>query len=238
MNSNITHQYTRPGKYSAVLTITDGDYNTITSQAIVITVSASNLSVSVAADPSSGFPPLDVTFRATPQGGESPYLVQNWNWGDGSQPDTSQGGQAMHTYETDGDYTATINIEDATLTPASGSATVLVGPSTVAPSSMANQINLASFQNGVINIVTESVNNNPGTDVVATMIVQILDSTGALVSAQQRQVTIPAGKSDTEGFIFQPSAPGTYIVVFQLWTVPPPNGTELGTSQTSEVTVS
>jgi PKD repeat protein len=233
--ATIQHTYERPGTYQAVLTVEDGYFNSVSSQPITIVISEPALVVSVSADPSSGFPPLPVTLRASATGGEPSYEI-SWNYGDGSPPDSSQGAQAVHTYQADGTFTATANVFDANLQPGQGSAQVVVGPTTASPSDISNQINVASYQNGVINIVVESSDLTTSLDIVGYMLVQLLDSNGSLISAQQRQVTVPAGSSDTEAFLFQPPGNGEFFVVFQFWSQIP-GGTQLGTSQTTDVNV-
>lgn len=61
-------------------------------------------------DPTSGDFPLDVSFTGSATGGKTPYTY-SWDFGDGSDPSTDQ--NPSHTYEDEGNYTATLTVTDA-----------------------------------------------------------------------------------------------------------------------------
>lgn len=150
--SVVTHTYTTPGSYAAVLTVTDSTGQVHSRSVDITAVGAGSGEPPIAsftAAPTTGMAPLDVTFDGSssidPEGG---VLSYRWEWGDGTPDGVGVG--ANHTYSTAGTFMARLVVTDPTgLT---GAATVLV--ETVP---LACQVVSASF-------------NNPGTNTVPNLI--------------------------------------------------------------------
>jgi endoglucanase len=81
-------------------------------QPVTVLVGSSSLSVRVSATPASGIAPLTVNFSAVVVSGEAPIAL-TWNFGDGAI--VPGGLTESHTYETAGEYEATLTATDAAL---------------------------------------------------------------------------------------------------------------------------
>lgn len=115
-NKSRTLTYTEPGRYTAAVTVSDGQASA--SADLTVTVEAPSTppppenaapEVTVAADPVSGAVPLDVTLSAEaadPDGDELAYL---WDFGDGT---ISSDNPASHLYREAGTYTASVTVSD------------------------------------------------------------------------------------------------------------------------------
>ncbi len=68
------------------------------------------LSATASGTPTTGNAPLNVSFKATAQGGTAPYTY-SWNFGDGSATSTAQ--NPSHTYTAAGTYNATVTVTDS-----------------------------------------------------------------------------------------------------------------------------
>lgn len=105
-----SHTYTNIGLYTVELTVSDGQG--IDTDTDTIEVKNQPPSVSLSATPTTGNPPLEVTFDASgtfdPEGGPLTYA---WNFGDGT---TIANGAAVekHTYGTVGSFTARLTVTD------------------------------------------------------------------------------------------------------------------------------
>jgi PKD repeat protein len=69
-----------------------------------------DITVDITADVQSGTAPLDVEFVANARGAEAP-LSYDWDFGDGSA--NAEGESVTHTYDSAGDFTATVTVTDA-----------------------------------------------------------------------------------------------------------------------------
>lgn len=89
---------------------------------------------SLTADPLSGAVPLNVTFSAAgssdPDAGDT--LTYDWNFGDGSAPQTTASAAAAHTYTQAGVFTATLVVRD-NRGGASSPATLVIQPGNTPP---------------------------------------------------------------------------------------------------------
>ena len=106
-----THTYTTSGEYTIRLTLTDSNAQEATALFTIIVGSSAEMPVaSFTASPSSGGTPLTVAFNASaasdPNGSIVTYF---WSFGDGS---TGTGISPLHTYATEGSYTATLTVTD------------------------------------------------------------------------------------------------------------------------------
>ena len=76
------------------------------------------------ATPTSGSVPLEVSFSAQATDIEGDALLYEWDFGDGSQ---GTGATTMHTYDTDGMYTASVSVSDGELASISEPISIQVG---------------------------------------------------------------------------------------------------------------
>jgi PKD repeat protein len=105
---NPSHTYQTPGTYTASVTVTDDNGDTGT-DTIDITVTDNSVpQVTASATPTSGLAPLQVQFSSNASGGDAP-LSYSWEFGDGT---TSTTQDPIHTYQTAGQYTATLTVTD------------------------------------------------------------------------------------------------------------------------------
>ncbi len=114
LGSNPAHTYTKPGIYTATVTVKDPAGHTGT-DTVQVTVNAAGNQVPMvetAADPIAGDAPLEVRFQAQaidPDGPES-ALVYRWDFGDNG---AQFGRNVRHTYMTPGTYKAKVTVTDA-----------------------------------------------------------------------------------------------------------------------------
>ena len=98
-----THVYSKPGKYTAVLTATGPGGTASKTAATVINVASVALpAVNFSASPSTGAAPLSVAFTNTTTGSVTTWA---WNFGDGT---TSNVQSPTHVYSTPGSYTVVL----------------------------------------------------------------------------------------------------------------------------------
>jgi PKD repeat protein len=69
----------------------------------------SSLNITISARPIGGYPPLQISFTSSTNGGIAPYTY-SWNFGDGS---VSTQQNTTHTYPAKGNYLATVTVTDA-----------------------------------------------------------------------------------------------------------------------------
>jgi PKD repeat protein len=110
---NPSHTYAAAGTFNATVTVTDSASPPSTTTAVVTTkVNAvgNPLAATASAVPTSGQVPVNVAFTGTGTGGTPPYSF-SWNFGDGSATSTAQ--NPSHTYNTAGNFTATLTVTDS-----------------------------------------------------------------------------------------------------------------------------
>jgi PKD repeat protein len=138
LGSNPSHTYTKPGSYTATVTVRDPDGN-VGTDTVQITVNAVGNQIPMvvtAADPTEGNAPLPVRFQAQaidPDGPEG-QLVYRWDFGDGG---ALFGRNVRHTYLEPGTYKAKVQVTDAggaTVTSEEITITVTNPPGNAAPS--------------------------------------------------------------------------------------------------------
>jgi PKD repeat protein len=86
--------------------------------------STSSLAAAASANPTSGPPPLSVTFTGGASNGTSPYSW-DWDFGDGTSHGTAQ--SPLHVYTSSGTFTAHLTVRDSAGATASASVTISVG---------------------------------------------------------------------------------------------------------------
>ena len=100
---NPMHNYSSPGLYHAVVTVTSGSQTAQCQKDVSV---SQVLTMGCNAIPTSGPPPLQVNFTAWAAGGIGIYSF-SWNFGDGT---SATGAYAIHTYTQVGNYTATLTV--------------------------------------------------------------------------------------------------------------------------------
>jgi len=110
-SASTNHTYTVPGKYTAVLTVTD-DLGNTDQASVDVNVTAPNTppTLGPTAAPSSGSAPLSVQFVANARDSEGDALSYAWDFGDGSPGSTEA--NPKHVYSTPGAYTANVMVSD------------------------------------------------------------------------------------------------------------------------------
>jgi len=118
------HRYEAPGKYMAVLAVTDDGGNTDRAT-VAITVTAPNMppTIGPTASPSSGAAPLTVQFATNAVDPEGAALGYAWDFGDGTPGSTLA--NPSHVYTSPGVYTANVMVTDGVFL-VNGSVTVSV----------------------------------------------------------------------------------------------------------------
>jgi len=106
-----SHTYANPGQYTVVLTVTDTYGNDSDDYQSIVVTGAGQAPVAIfSVAPASGGTPLIVTFNAAgstdPDGSIASYA---WAFGDGN---VGSGVNVIHTYATQGTYTATLTVTD------------------------------------------------------------------------------------------------------------------------------
>jgi PKD repeat protein len=120
---NPTHTYSTNGTYTATLTVTDSKSATDSASQAITVSSASGVTASATANPTSGPPPLSVSFAGSATGGTSPYTY-SWNFGDGSRHSAAQ--NPVHVYSSAGSYTAVLTVTDSGAVTSTASQTITV----------------------------------------------------------------------------------------------------------------
>lgn len=109
-----THEYTAPGTYTAVLTVTD-DFGNDDFDIIEIVVTAPNNPPVAApsATPNEGQAPLVVQFYANASDSENDALTYLWDFGDPDSSDNSSTlADPVRVYEAPSTYTVTLTVSD------------------------------------------------------------------------------------------------------------------------------
>ncbi len=130
--SQIEHQYTAQGTYTATVTVTDtlGANNSTTSQPIMVTAGESNTTnptATITASQTSGPAPLSLTLNgeaSTPSDQTGSITDYQWNFGDGS---TAQGAVVQHVFIDPGSFTVQLTISDSSGKQATKTMTITVG---------------------------------------------------------------------------------------------------------------
>lgn len=129
-----THNYTTAGNFTASVTPTVDGLQVSPVSAPPITVT--NYSATMNGSPATGLTPLQVSFTMVETGGSGTSF--EWDFGDGTEHQTTQVNNTTHTYTTAGSYTPTVTptvggvaqtpVTGNTITPATYSATLAGSP--------------------------------------------------------------------------------------------------------------
>jgi PKD repeat protein/type 1 glutamine amidotransferase/plastocyanin len=113
-NQTTQHTYTRAGRYTATVTVTDQQGKTGTDTVEIVVSADGNLPpvVRASANPRRGPAPLEVAFsaNATDPDGDSRDIIYLWDFGDAGSD--AYGREVPYTYRTKGTYTATVTATD------------------------------------------------------------------------------------------------------------------------------
>ncbi|NWH05408.1 PKD domain-containing protein [Desulfobacter latus] len=115
ISENKEHTFTKPGVYTATLTVTDNqglqDVKTVT---ITVLKPNEGPEVFASADPKNGYPPLEVTFTGLGKSANTTLKLFEWDFnGDGSYDYSSNtSGITSHTYAAAGLYNAVFRATD------------------------------------------------------------------------------------------------------------------------------
>jgi len=103
-----SHTYETPGEYLATMVVTD-DKGNISQNNVPVTVACPPLACVASGNPRTGDVPLAVQFDGSASGG-CPPVTYSWDFGDGG---TSAEQNPNHTYQTMGDFTASLTVTDS-----------------------------------------------------------------------------------------------------------------------------
>jgi len=106
---NPSHTYQSPGNYNATLTVTDNGGAKGTSTVAITAVANQSPTAAVTAVPTSGPAPLAVTFTGSGSDPDGTIASYAWTFGDGG---TSNAQNPSHTYQTGGNFIATLTVAD------------------------------------------------------------------------------------------------------------------------------
>lgn len=128
---NPSHTYSKPGTYTAKVTVTDNDGATSTATLLVQALPSNQPpTVNVTASPTSGKAPLTVMFFGSGVDQDGVVTGYLWSFGDGS---TSTQQTVSHTYQSQGTYEAVLTVTDDKGATASKAIQITVYPANVPP---------------------------------------------------------------------------------------------------------
>ncbi|SEO66465.1 PKD repeat-containing protein [Halorientalis persicus] len=106
----VTHAYADSGSYAATLTVTDDDGATASNSVSITVQGDDSLIASAAGSPGEVMTGDTVTFDGSDSSASNGTITSyEWDFGDGT---TATGQQVTHTYDTAGEYTATLTVTD------------------------------------------------------------------------------------------------------------------------------
>ncbi|RXK46279.1 PKD domain-containing protein [Halorientalis pallida] len=106
----VTHAYADSGSYAATLTVTDDDGATASNSVSITVQGNDSLIASASASPSDVLAGEPVTFDGSGSSASNSTITSyEWDFGDGT---TATGQQVTHTYDTGGEFTATLTVTD------------------------------------------------------------------------------------------------------------------------------
>jgi PKD repeat protein len=122
---NPSHTYQSAGNYSATLTVTDNNGAMGTSAVAIAAIANQPPTATASANPTSGLAPLAVNFTGAGSDSDGTIVSYAWTFGDGG---TSNVQSPSHTYQTAGNFNATLTVTDNN--GATGSSSVAISAST------------------------------------------------------------------------------------------------------------
>ena len=106
-----SYRYTSPGTYVATLTVTDNDGQTGTASVSIVVEQAKKPLAVATATPDSGDAPLTVSFKGSGSLDDDGTVI-GYTWDFGDDVGTSQAPDPSYTFNTGGQYIATLIVED------------------------------------------------------------------------------------------------------------------------------
>jgi PKD repeat protein len=185
---NPSHEYTSPGSYSAVFTVTDSDGETASDRVQIEVADNSAPIADIDATPESGIAPLSVDFHPQVQGGDAP-LEFLWDFDDG---DTSTNRRPSHTFQAAGNYSASVTVTDGNGDVTTDSVTITVtdnsvpsvGPTATPESGLAPlQVQLSSNASGGDGALSYSWNFGDGNTSTSANPVHTYQSSGEFTAS-------------------------------------------------------
>ncbi len=128
-----SHTFQTAGDYTVSVTVTDSNGDVATDSITVTATDNSVPTVAPTATPDSGLAPLQVQFSAHASGGDG-TLTYQWNFGDSA---TDTVANPVHTYNSAGEYDASVTVTDANNDSVSDTVHISVG-SNLVPSASAS----------------------------------------------------------------------------------------------------
>jgi PKD repeat protein len=122
---NPSHTYLTAGNYNATLTVTDNSGAKGTSTVAIAAAANQPPTATASANPTSGLAPLAVSFTGSGSDPDGTIASYAWTFGDGG---TSNVQSPAHTYQTAGNFNATLTVTDNN--GATGSSSVAISAST------------------------------------------------------------------------------------------------------------
>jgi PKD repeat protein len=106
---NPSHTYQAAGNYNAILTVTDNNGASANATVPIAAIANQPPTATASATPTSGLAPLAVTFTGSGSDPDGTIASYAWVFGDGG---TSNAQNPSHTYQTAGNFNATLTVTD------------------------------------------------------------------------------------------------------------------------------
>ncbi|MFV1993273.1 MAG: PKD domain-containing protein, partial [Acidiferrobacterales bacterium] len=120
-----THSFALPGTYTVTLLVTD-DANLTNKTFVDITIGGAMIPSANPGGPYTGEPTVVINFDATGSTHDSAITRYLWDYGDGTAFETTTTPTGSHTYATQGSYTLTVAVQDASFMTGVAATTVTV----------------------------------------------------------------------------------------------------------------
>jgi PKD repeat protein len=122
-----SHTFQAAGDFSASVTVTDQNGDVATDSITITATDNTTPSAAPTATPDSGLAPLQVQLSSNASGGDG-SLTYAWSFGDGN---TSTSANPVHTYQSSGEFTASVTVTDQNSDSTTGSVDISVGSNLV-----------------------------------------------------------------------------------------------------------
>jgi len=120
-----THSFTAAGTYTTTLKVTD-DANLTNTTFVDITIGGAMIPSANPGGPYTGEPTVVINFDATGSTHDSAITRYLWDYGDGTAFETTTTPTGSHTYATQGSYTLTVAVQDASFMTGVAATTVTI----------------------------------------------------------------------------------------------------------------